>query len=90
MVKTTVYLDNDAALTLRQVAIQEGRSQAELIRDALAAYTARQRRPLIPGVGEFDSGETGVSERAEEILRRASANGKWRRTGARRRKSVPR
>ena len=83
MIKTTVYLDSDVALTLRQRAIQEGRSQAELIRDALAQYTLQQKRPAIPGVGEFRSGETDVSERAEEILREASTHGKWRRQRSR-------
>ena len=83
MVKTTVYLDNDVALALRQSATLEGRSQAELIRDALSAYTARQGRPPIPGIGEFDSGESNVSERAEQILRQASAKGKWRRLDSR-------
>ena len=35
MVKTTVYLEPDTALDLKQLATAEGRSQAELIRDAL-------------------------------------------------------
>lgn len=78
MIKTTVYLDNDLALALRQLAMLEGRSQAELIRTALSDYNRRHKRPPIPGVGEFDSGEADVSERAEEILRKASAQGKWR------------
>jgi hypothetical protein len=34
-----VYLDPEVALALRQFAAVQGRSQAELIRDALAAYT---------------------------------------------------
>ena len=83
MVKTTVYLDGDLALTLRQLALLEGRSQAELIRDALLDFTQRRQRPSIPGVGEFDSGESTVSERAEEILREASSRGKWRRQRSR-------
>lgn len=35
-------------------------------------------RPAIPGLGEFDSGVSTVSERAEELLRAASLSGKWR------------
>ena len=35
--KTTVYLDSDTALALRQMAETQGRSQAELIRDALGS-----------------------------------------------------
>lgn len=79
MVKTTVYLETDIALQLKQLATAEGRPQAELIRDALHEYTQRRKRPAIPGLGEFDSGQTSVSERAEDLLRKASAAGKWRR-----------
>ena len=78
MVKTTVYLDLDLAHNLRQLALLEGRSQAKLIRDALYEFTRRRKKPPIPGIGEFDSGESGVSERAEEILAKVSASGKWR------------
>jgi len=78
MVKTTVYLEAEIALDLKQLATAEGLSQAELIRDALGDYTRRKKRPAIPGLGEFDSGQTTISERAEDILKKASAAGKWR------------
>ncbi len=83
MVKTTVYLDAEVALMFRQLSQLEGRSQAELIRDALLEFASRRKRPPIPGVGEFDSGESEVSERAEEILRNASMQGKWKRQKSR-------
>jgi predicted transcriptional regulator len=72
MVKTTVYLDAEIALALRQLSRQEACSQAELIRDAISQFVQGRKRPATPGVGEFDSGESGVSARAEEILREAS------------------
>ncbi len=78
MVKTTVYLDTDVALSLRRMAESEGRSQAELIRDALQTYTRRARRPKLPGIGEFDSGHTDTSTRADEILKQAAKRGRWR------------
>lgn len=78
MTKTTVYLDADLAVTLRQLATSEGRAQAELIREALAEYARRRKRPAIPGIGEFDSGHTNTSQKAEQILRRAAGRGKWR------------
>jgi predicted transcriptional regulator len=78
MTKTTVYLDADLALTLRQLATSEGRPQAELIREALAEYPRRKKRPAIPGLGEFDSGHADTSQKAEQILRRAAVRGKWR------------
>jgi len=78
MTKTTVYLDPDTVLALRQMAETQGRSQAELIRDALHAYTRKGKRPLPSGLGKYDSGETNVSERAKEILRQAARKGRWR------------
>lgn len=78
MIKTTVYLDTDVALSLRRMAKSEGRSQAELIRDALATYTRKAKRPKLPGIGEFSSGHTDTSERAREILREAAKKGRWR------------
>ena len=56
----------------------QGRSQAELIRHAIETYTQAVKRPKIPGIGEFDSGHTNTSERAEQILKRAAKRGRWR------------
>jgi hypothetical protein len=83
MVKTTVYLDPEIVVTLRRLSQQEGRSQAELIREALTEFTRQRKRPPIPGVGEFDSGESTVSGRAGKILREASLHGKWRKQRSR-------
>ncbi len=79
MTKTTVYLDSDTALTLRQMAEAQKRSQAELIRDALQAYTSSAKRPLPRGLGKYDSGETRGAERAKDFLRSAAKKGRWRR-----------
>ena len=78
MVKTTVYIEPDTALAIRQMAEAQRRSQAELIRDALTAYTRQARRPALPGVGESDSGHSDTSERADEILKDAAKRGRWR------------
>lgn len=83
MVKTTVYLDAEVVVALRQLSQQEGRSQAELIRNALAEFARQRKRPAIPGVGEFDSGESTVSARAGKILREPSVRGKWRKQRSR-------
>jgi predicted transcriptional regulator len=77
--KTTVYLDSDIALALRQMAEVQGRSQAELIRDALQKYTSDGKRPLPRGLGKYDSGETHGAERAKDFLRLAAKKGRWRR-----------
>jgi predicted transcriptional regulator len=78
MVKTTVYLDSDDALALRQMAESQGRSQAELIREAIQKYARKAKRPKLPGIGEFDSGHTDTSTRADQILSRAAKRGGWR------------
>lgn len=40
MIKTTVYLEEGQAAALRRAATQSGRSQAQVIRDAIARETA--------------------------------------------------
>jgi predicted transcriptional regulator len=70
MVKTTVYLDEAQAAALRRMAAQSGRSQAEIIRDAVARATdaAGPRRLHSVGAGE-GTGEA-VGRDADAILRR--------------------
>jgi hypothetical protein len=78
MQKTTVYLEPELALTLRQLAAAQGRSQAELIREAIASYAHKSARPEPKGIGAYRSGRSDVSERAEELLRRAAKARRWR------------
>jgi len=78
MIRTTVYLDQEIALALRQLAAVQGRSQAELIRDALATYTKQAVRPAPKGIGKYRSGEPDVAQRAKEILGAAAKRGRWR------------
>jgi hypothetical protein len=77
MVKTTVYLDQEAALALKQLAKAQDRSQAELIREAIDLYTREASRPKPKGIGRFRSGHSDISERAEELLEEALREGKW-------------
>lgn len=79
MTKTTVYLDPDTALALRQMAEAQKRSQAELIRDALNTFTSSAKRPLPRGLGKYDNGETRGAERAQGFLRKAAKKGRWQR-----------
>ena len=57
--------------------VVQGRSQAELIREALRLYTRRFTRSRPKGVGRYRSGRTDVSVRAEELLRNAARRRKW-------------
>jgi predicted transcriptional regulator len=76
MLRTTVYLHEDIALALRQLAERQERPHAEIIRDALGKYVqARQKlraKPKIPGIGAYRSGRKDVSQKAEEIRRQAA------------------
>ena len=78
MVRIAVYLNRGTASALRQLASVEGRSQAELIRDALDNYTKRSVRPAPKGVGKYRSGKPGVARRAKDILAAAATRGRWR------------
>lgn len=78
MVKTTVYFDNELALALRQLSAVEGRSQAQLVRNALATYTRRTTRPMPKGLGKYHSGEPDAAQRAKDILADAAKRGRWR------------
>lgn len=76
LTKTTVYIDSDALLALRRMSESQGRSQAELIRDALDLYTKSATRPLPRGLGKYD-GETHGAEHAKDFLRSSAKKGKW-------------
>jgi hypothetical protein len=79
MAKTTIYVEPEVALTLRQLAAVQERSQAEIIRNAILAYTSKTAaRPLPKGVGTYESGRSDISERAEELMRRAARGRRWR------------
>jgi predicted transcriptional regulator len=67
--KTTVYLDAGAYRRLQQLARQQGRPTAELVREAVAEYADRhgsRRRPQ--SIGSVRSGLGDLAERAEERL----------------------
>lgn len=69
MVRTTVYLEERDAAALRRLAAETGRSQASIIREAVAGATrvVGERRFKSHGVAT-GTGEP-VGQRAEEILR---------------------
>ena len=69
MKKTSVYLTEAEAETLRSVAAREGRSQAAVLREALAAYDEQS----VPDrnfemCGIFDGDGTSIADVPEEEL----------------------
>lgn len=67
MTKTTVYLPDELKRDLERLAASSGRSEAQLIREAVAALTTTSARPR-PHGGLFSSGEPLLSERVDEAL----------------------
>jgi len=67
--KTTIYLDPGDYRRLKALAKTQGRSAAELVREAVAEYAARHAPPVLPtSIGAGASGRGDVSERAEAML----------------------
>lgn len=69
MIKTTVYLGEEEAAALRRLAARSGRSQAEIIREAVVAATAAARRRGFRSHGAGRGGGEPVGRHADEILR---------------------
>ena len=69
MKKTTVMLPEALKLALERMSIEEGRSEAEIIRTAIqAAVDGRQRpKPKIPLFSE-GLGDPTAAERVDELL----------------------
>ena len=67
--KTTVYLDAADYRRLKALARSQGRTTAELVREAVAVYARAQplsARPASIAIGR--SGRGDLAERAEELL----------------------
>jgi predicted transcriptional regulator len=62
MEKTTIYLPDNLRIALKDMARRSGRPQAELIREALAAFVARQERPRPKSFGIASSGKVQATE----------------------------
>jgi hypothetical protein len=68
MRKTTVYLPDDLKFALGRVAAEKGRSEADLIREAIRDLV-RDSEPPRPRVPLFSSGDRTLAERVDEELR---------------------
>ena len=67
--KTTVYLDAADYRRLKALAKAQGRTAAELVREAVAVYARTQSPPVMPAsIAAGRSGRNDLSERAEALL----------------------
>jgi len=69
MKRTTIYLPDDLKAALERTATAEGRSEAEIVRSALASATASHAYPP-PQLPLFESGDPTLAERVDEELAR--------------------
>jgi plasmid stability protein len=68
MKKTTVYLPDKLKAALERTAAAQGRSEAELIREAVRSLTQALEPPR-PKVPLFSGGDPTLAERFDEGLR---------------------
>jgi predicted DNA-binding protein len=72
MRKTSVYLEEEQARRLARLARQEGRSQAEILREAVATYRPQPSEDrnfaLAAGFSRIDDDPRPISEIPEEEL----------------------
>jgi predicted transcriptional regulator len=57
MQKTTLYLTDEIRRNLKEVARWTGRSEAQLVREALTLYLKRQERPVPRSIGAGEDSE---------------------------------
>ena len=68
--KTTVYLDGDVYRRLQALARKRRRPAAELVREAVAEYTAKRAPARLPrSLGAGDSGQSDLGSRVDEFLK---------------------
>ena len=78
MKRTTIFADDNLLNELKELAQDEHRSAAELVREALVDYIARKREPAgkkLSFIGIGESRRSDVSENHEEMLWRKPSKG---------------
>ncbi len=76
MKRTTIFAEDDLLNELKELALDEKRSAAELVREALVAYIANKRettRKRLSFMGIAESGRNDISEIHEDLLWRKSS-----------------
>jgi hypothetical protein len=68
MKRTTIYLDPELEVLLKLEMLRQKRPMAELIREAVKAYVAREPSRMPPGAGDYASGHHETAERSGPLL----------------------
>jgi hypothetical protein len=67
MRRTTIYLPDELKTALERTAAAQGKSEAEIVRSAVASATAEYAYPP-PKLPLFESGDSTLAERVDEEL----------------------
>ncbi len=69
MIKTTVYLPDELKASLKRLSEEEGRSEADIIREAIRTIVERRTspRPRVP-LTEKGLGDSSTADRVDEFL----------------------
>jgi predicted transcriptional regulator len=67
MDKTTLYLPNELRRALKDAARRSGRAQADLVREALQQYLAKQPRPWPKSIGAGSDGRISAQDSEDWI-----------------------
>lgn len=67
MRRTTIYLPDHLKLALERTAAAQGKSEAEVVRQALIVATAEPAAPPLR-IPLFDSGDATLAERVDDDL----------------------
>ena len=70
MHRTTIYLDEETLHDLRRLAAQTGKSQAQVIREAIRRLSGAVPVELPASIGMGRSGHKDTAARDEELLER--------------------
>jgi len=87
MKRTTIYLDPELEVLLKLEMLRQKRPMAEIVREAVQAYVAREPRKAPPGAGAFASGRRDTADRVDEMLAKTGFGATTPRTRAARRKT---
>lgn len=74
MKRTTIFADDTLISEIKDLAREENRSVAEMVREAMVQYVRqkRQKRRKLSFIGVGSSGRSDVAKRHEELLWRKS------------------
>jgi hypothetical protein len=78
MAKTTLYLPDELLVTFRALARRTGRSQSDLMREALQGYADRQQAPRFHSLGVAASSDLNAEDIEDWLAANWHPDAEWR------------